>query len=163
MAGKEKRGASEADAGLFVGRTYVLTPERPEDTETAAAREFLGWLKAIGARVVVMPAKEHDRVVAYTSHLPQLLSTVLASTLAGRLSVNDLRIAGPGLANALRLAASSYEIWGDILATNTAAIEAALDAAITHLQGLRAHLNSDETRRAFELANDFAARLRQLD
>lgn len=161
MAGKEKRGAGEADPDLFSGRTYVLTPARPEELETPAAREFLRWLEAIGAAPVTMAPEEHDRVVAYTSHLPQLLSTALASTLAGRLGrIGELQVAGPGLADATRLAASSYEIWGDILKTNPDAIAAALDAFLAKLEHLRANLSSDAARTEFEAANEFAQRLK---
>jgi prephenate dehydrogenase len=162
MAGKEKRGAAEADAGLFAGRTYVLTPSAPEELEIPAAREFLGWLRAIGAVTIVLKPQEHDRVVARTSHLPQLLSTALAMTLVGQLeSADHLQVAGPGLADTLRLAASSYEIWGDILATNTAEIDAALAAFIAEIEELRASLGTERTEDAFRVANDFAARLKQ--
>lgn len=162
MAGKEKRGAGEAEADLFAGRTYVLTPSAPEELETAAAREFLGWIRAIGAVTVTLTPQEHDRVVARTSHLPQMLSTALAATLAGQLeSAEYLRVAGPGLVDTLRLAGSSYEIWRDILATNPAEIDAALQGFIAQLQGLRATLGSEQTEAAFRTANDFAIRLRQ--
>jgi prephenate dehydrogenase len=162
MAGKEKRGAAEADADLFAGRTYVLTPSAPAELETPAAREFLGWLRAIGAVTITLKPPEHDRVVARTSHLPQLLSTALAMTLVGQLeSADHLLVAGPGLAGTLRLAASSYEIWGDILATNTAQIDAALAAFIAQIEELRASLGSERTEDAFRAANDFAARLKR--
>lgn len=162
MAGKEKRGAAEADADLFAGRTYVLTPSAPEELETPAAREFLRWLRAIGAVTIALKPQEHDRVVARTSHLPQLLSTALAMTLVGQLeSAGHLQVAGPGLADTLRLAASSYEIWGDILATNTAEIDAALAAFIAQIEELRASIGAGRTEEAFRAANDFAARLKQ--
>ena len=63
MAGKETRGAAAAEAGLFRGRAWVLTPDEPSELETAAAREFRRWLDRIGARTVVLDADEHDRVV----------------------------------------------------------------------------------------------------
>lgn len=162
MAGKEKRGAGEAEADLFAGRTYVLTPKAPEELETPAAREFLGWIRALGAVTVTLTPEEHDRVVARTSHLPQMLSTTLAVTLAGQLeSAEYLRVAGPGLVDTLRLAGSSYEIWRDILATNPAEIDAALKGFIAQLEGLRATLGSEQTESAFRTANDFAARLKR--
>lgn len=162
MAGKETRGAAEADADLFAARTWVLTPEAPEELETPAAREFRKWLEAIGAVVVTMPPAEHDRVVARTSHLPQLLSTALALTLSGELeSADHLRVAGPGLDDTIRLAGSSFEIWGDILSTNTEAIDGALAGFIAQLERLRANLGSDGMGKAFAAANEFAARLRE--
>ena len=162
MAGKEKRGAAEAEATLFAGRTWVLTPAAPADLDTAAAREYLSWIRRIGAVPLVLSPEEHDRVVALTSHLPQLLSTALASTLATRLSAPEhLQAAGPGLADMTRLASSSYELWGDILATNSGAIDAALAACIAELERLRGGLTSEEMRRAFAAAAAFAARLRR--
>jgi prephenate dehydrogenase len=158
MAGKEKRGAAEADPDLFVGRTYILTPTE----NTPASEEFVGWIRKIGAIPVVMTPQEHDQVVALTSHLPQLLSTALAVTLAGRLTSPDhFLAAGPGLIDMTRLAGSSYDIWRDILATNTGAIDTALAAAIKELEALRAGLTTDATGDTFESAAAFAARLRR--
>src|SRR6516162_11910007 len=72
MAGKETRGAGSADAELFRNRTWVLTPDDPDELSTPIAREFRGWLDKIGARVLTLDSDEHDRVVALTSHLAQL-------------------------------------------------------------------------------------------
>jgi prephenate dehydrogenase len=158
MAGKERRGAAEADPDLFLGRTYILTPTE----DTPADHEFIGWIRKIGAVPVGMTAQEHDRVVALTSHLPQLLSTALAATLAERLiDPGHLLAAGPGLADMTRLAASSYEIWRDILATNAGPIDAALAAVITKLETLRDTLNTGATGEVFESAASFSARLRK--
>ncbi len=139
LAGKETRGAAEADASLFRGRTYVLTGRPPA--------ELLRWLEAIGAVPVVVTPEEHDRVVALTSHLPQLISTALANTVSGE----DLTISGPGLADMLRLAGSSWNVWEDILRTNTGRVAAALDGYIANLQQLRAKL--PELKAEFEQAN----------
>lgn len=162
MAGKETRGAAEAEADLFAGRTYVLTPLDLAELETVPARDFLGWLGAIGAAPLILGPEEHDRIVAHTSHLPQLLSTALAATLAERLAApEDLRVAGPGLADMTRLAAGPYDIWGDILATNQPAIEAALDALMGELASLRSALGAQGAQETFERANRFVARLKQ--
>lgn len=158
MAGKEKRGAAEADADLFVGRTYILTPVEP----TAPAAEFIGWVRKIGAVPVVMTPEEHDRAVALTSHLPQLLSTALAATLAERLTDSRAQAAaGPGLCDMTRLAGSSYEIWRDILKTNAGPIDEALAAAIAKLEALRAGLNSGAAEAMFESGAGFSARVRK--
>src|SRR5438552_3579552 len=74
MAGKEARGVEAADADLFRGRSYVLTG-------SDAVLEM--WLEKIGARLVRLEPAEHDRLVALVSHLPQLLSTLLALLIAG--------------------------------------------------------------------------------
>ncbi|MGC8793849.1 MAG: prephenate dehydrogenase, partial [Bryobacteraceae bacterium] len=117
MAGKETRGAAAAEADLFTGRTWILTPAAPEELETPAAREFVALIEAIGARPLVLTPEEHDRVVAFTSHLPQLLSSGLAATLAAHLTDDEhLRASGPGLLDMTRLAGSPFDIWRDILA-----------------------------------------------
>ena len=77
MAGKESRGVESADAALFDGRPYVLTPESAAELETPAAQNFREMVQQIGARPVVVSADEHDRLVAFTSHLPQMASTAL--------------------------------------------------------------------------------------
>ena len=162
MAGKEKRGAAEADATLFAGRTWILTPASAADLDAPVARELLFWIRKTGAAPLVLTPEEHDRVVALTSHLPQLLSTALASTLAARLTAPEhLKAAGPGLIDMTRLASSSYDLWKDILETNRASVDSALEAVIGELQRIRAGLNSDEVRRAFETAAAFASRLRK--
>lgn len=160
MAGKEKRGAAAAEADLFAGRVYALTPASPEDLKTPVALELQRWIEAIGARLVTLAPAEHDRIVAHTSHLPQLASTALAAALARRLgSAQELQVSGPGLADTTRLAGSSYELWGDILQTNTAAVEAALGAYIAELESLRGQITSARMRREFETANEFVRRL----
>jgi prephenate dehydrogenase len=162
MAGKEKRGVQEADPDLFQGRPYVLTAEGPDAVDTPAARQFLEWIMRIGAVPVLLSPEEHDRVVAWTSHLPQLASTALAATLARRTEMEDCRsVAGPGLLDMTRLAQSSYEIWCDILATNGPQIERALDAYISELRDLRWRLRGSYMGGEFEAGADFAARLRR--
>ncbi len=162
MAGKETRGASSADAGLFRGRTWVLTPLDPADLETASAREFRGWLDRIGARTLVLDAGVHDRVVALTSHLPQLLSTALASTVAAGLPSEELlAVAGPGLVDSTRLAFSSYDLWRDILLTNAGEIDRALQAFIARLEFIRDNLRSRELEGEFADAAALAARIRK--
>ena len=162
MAGKEKRGAEAGDAELFRGRTWVLTPDMAEELDTEAAREFTGWLERIGARVTVLDSDEHDRVVSLTSHLPQLASTALGATLARRLDIEKYgRIAGPGLMDTTRLAMSSHEIWRDILATNSGEVELALDAYISELRDLRAFLVDRRMEQEFEVAADFASKIRR--
>jgi len=161
MAGKEKRGAGEADADLFAGRTYVLTPTREEDLRTPAAAEFLHWLGQIGATPLVMGPDQHDLVVSFTSHLPQLASTALAATVAENLeSPEDLEVAGPGLSDTTRLAGSPYEIWRDILATNTDSIDRALAAYIAKLEHMRENLRTRQMQEQFEAGAALAARLR---
>lgn len=151
MAGKEARGIEAADADLFRGRPWVLT---------SRDAELESWIQKIGARLVILDAAEHDRLVALVSHLPQLLSTALASSLAGEPSAPQ--IAGPAAIDLTRLALSPYEIWRDILATNAAEIDAALARFLACLEAIRANLKDDAaTAREFEKAAGAARALRR--
>ena len=162
MAGKELRGAAAAEAGLFQGCTWVLTPDEPAELETPAARAFVGWLDRIGARLVALDCDEHDRVVAFTSHLAQLASTALASSVGENLSEErHLRVAGPGLRGMTRLALSSYDLWRDILATNTEHIDRALSRYVQKMEYIRDNLRTRQLQNEFARGADLAARLRK--
>jgi prephenate dehydrogenase len=162
MAGKEQRGAAAADRDLFRGRTWVLTPDEPAELETPAAAEFRGWLEKIGARLVVLDSDRHDRLVALTSHLAQLASTALASTVADAMTgARDLRVAGPGLSDMTRLALSSYDLWRDILATNSEHIDRALSLYIQKLEHVRENLRTRQLQKEFASGSELAARLRR--
>ncbi len=161
MAGKETRGVEQAEADLFAGRTYVLTPQSPQDLESPAAAEFVDWIRRIGARPVFLDPVEHDRIVSWTSHLPQLASTALAGAVARALERGEeAQIAGPGLRDMTRLAMSSYEVWRDILATNRQHILEALEAYICELEQLRRGLERSDLSSEFAAGAEFAARLR---
>lgn len=162
MAGKETRGAASAEASLFTGRTWVLTPDDESELETPAAREFMDLLRGIGAGLVVMDPDEHDRVVSLTSHLPQLLSTALASVVSERVGGgNNLQVAGPGLTDSTRLALSAYELWRDIVATNTQHIDRALAAVVQKIEHMRENLRTRQLQEEFESGAALARRVRQ--
>jgi prephenate dehydrogenase len=119
---------------------------------------LLRLVEGVGARAVVLPAAEHDSMVAMSSHLPQLLATALGSYLHGR----DLRaVAGPGLLDMTRLAMSSHELWADILATNAGNVDAALAGMIGELERVRAGLREGQLEEAFARGAAFARGLRE--
>ena len=91
-----------------------------------------------------------------------MASTALAATVGENLeSAEDLEVAGPGLADTTRLAKSSYEIWRDILATNTDSIDRALAAYIARLEHMRENLRTRQMQEQFEAGAALAARLRR--
>ncbi len=147
MAGKELRGVAAADADLFRGRPWVFTSD--------IDHPFRQWVAAFGAREIVLDAARHDRLVAWSSHLPQLASTALASAIGGR-APEAAAVAGPGLLDGTRLAMSSFDLWRDILATNGAEIGAALDAYIEELRALRGDFEG-----RFRKGSEFARLLRE--
>lgn len=150
MAGKETRGVENAEAGLFEGRPWVLTSSGGSPAELA----FQDYIEKFGARKVIVPADVHDRLVAWGSHLPQLLSTALASLLAKN-EPGAAQIAGPGLTDMTRLAMSSFDLWSDILETNRGEIARALEAMIAELKAIDRDAESK-----FAEASAFAQRLR---
>jgi len=162
MAGKETRGVAAAEPGLFHGRNYFLTPLDPSHLETPAARFFLNCIRNIGAIPRIVSPEKHDRLVAFVSHLPQLISTALAACLAEHPEVEDFPIAaGPGLLDSTRLAMSPYEIWSDILSTNVDQIATALTSFVDKLNAFRASLSSTSVETQFQLAARFSKSLRQ--
>jgi prephenate dehydrogenase len=160
LAGKETRGVESAAADLFEGRTYVLTPSSHAVLESVAAMEFTSWLKRIGAVTLIMTAADHDRTLAYTSHLPQLASTALAVLL----SQADNRVGdafGPALIDSTRLALSPFEIWADILKTNSLEVERALDGYLAALQQVKASLKTDGLAELFSIGAEVAGQIRR--
>jgi prephenate dehydrogenase len=149
MAGKELRGVAAADADLFRGRPWILTSD--------IDHPFRKWLAAFGAREIILDPARHDRLVAWSSHLPQLASTALASLIGDR-APEAATVAGPGLLDATRLAMSSFDLWRDILATNSPQVSVALDAYIEKLTALRQDIESE-----FRKGGEFARSLRQRD
>ncbi len=161
MAGKESRGAASADAELFRGHPWALTPDEPRELETGAAREFRRWLDRIGARIAVLDCDAHDRLVARTSHVPQLASTALAAVLEAQWQGALPPLYGPGLKDMTRLALSSYDLWRDILATNSDHIARALSDYIQELEHLRENLRTRQMQEEFTKGAAFARRLRE--
>ncbi len=131
MAGSTQSGFAHADAGLFVGRPWILTPDHAGPLDAASVGTALARLTqmvvGIGARPVVMGADEHDHVMAYVSHLPQVVSSTLMAVSGRSVTADGLQFAGPGLADTTRLAGSAPALWLDILATNATHVGQALD------------------------------------
>lgn len=127
MCGREVGGLESADPLLFIDSTFVLTPtaRSTHDAITLA----VDMVHAVGARPLVLDAAQHDQAVAVISHLPYLLASTLMHTEAQASAelpvVHDL--ASSGFRDTTRLAASQLEMMLDILLTNGAAIESALD------------------------------------
>ncbi|WP_431796505.1 prephenate dehydrogenase [Microbacterium enclense] len=124
MAGRERGGAISARADIFVGRPWVVC----RDGETSAHDLSLveGLALDLGATLIEMTPEEHDESVALMSHVPQLV----ASLLAGRfVSAPDgsLRLAGQGVRDTTRIAASAPELWVQILGANAAPVVEVLD------------------------------------
>jgi prephenate dehydrogenase len=121
MAGREASGYGAADADLFVGRPWVVTPPEPAD-DLAEAR-VNAVATACGAKVVRLGAAEHDATVAAISHLPLVVATALVEAIAGAPDWPVARgLAAGGWASMTRLARGDVEMGAGILATNGPAV-----------------------------------------
>jgi prephenate dehydrogenase len=153
MAGRERSGAGAARGDLFEGRAWVIVPT--EGSRPEAVEQVRQIAVAAGSAVSVMDAAEHDAAVAVVSHVPQLAASLVASRLR---EVPDpaVALAGQGLRDVTRIAASDPLLWTQILAGNAAAVRdvlvamrADLDEVITALETL-AH---GDGRGALEVVN----------
>jgi prephenate dehydrogenase len=129
MAGSERSGLAASDARLFRGRPWVLTPVRAKARDVALLR---GIVRAMGARPVTMTPAEHDRAVAFLSHVPQLVARALRDAARrDRVAARRLGIAGPGFRDMTRLARSPWRLWREILDQNRRPVARAV-AALAH-------------------------------
>lgn len=115
MAGRERGGAIAGRADLFVGRPWVITPNPKSSPSAIELVEQLAL--ALDSSVVKTSAKDHDRAVALVSHAPQLISSILAARLLEAKN-EDVALAGQGLRDTTRIAASDPELWVQILGAN---------------------------------------------
>jgi prephenate dehydrogenase len=163
LAGKEHSGIENADAALFQKARYVLTPATPDHLEDARVKAFSVLIESVGARPFVADAQSHDRAVAFLSHLPQLVSTGLASLIAEQGAEDFLpaEMAASGFRDVTRLADSPYEVWRDICLTNIENIQSALEALIDKLETMKLHLTDRELQREFKQARKLREKLRE--
>jgi len=164
MAGKEHSGFENADDRLFVNARYVLTPVKREDLDDDRVQAFRALVLAIGARPVISDPGAHDLAVAYLSHLPQLLSSGLASLIEEKHPAEklSLELAATGFRDVTRLADSPYSVWRDICLTNTENIQRALDALIQKLESIKTHLTDRELAGEFLAARHLRDKLREM-
>lgn len=145
MAGSERSGPEAADATLFQAATWVLTPTAASDDR--ALRTLSGFLRRIGARVLVLPPQRHDELVAVVSHLPQLVASALAELAAEQAETTGealLAVAGGGFRDTTRIAASDPGLWSGILRGNRASVLEALAAYRRRLDELHEALATED-------------------
>jgi prephenate dehydrogenase len=107
FAGSEKNGLANARGDLFEGHPWFVHRDEPR---------VRAIVEAAGATQTIVDCEEHDRAMALTSHLPQVISTALASLIEQK-RIDPIFI-GTGIRTLLRLAASRYEVWGSVLDAN---------------------------------------------
>lgn len=141
LAGRERGGAIAARADLFVGRPWVVC--RDEETRPSDLALVEALALDLGAMPIEMTPDEHDRSVALTSHVPQVVASLLAARLADA-DEGALRLAGQGVRDTVRIAASAPELWVQILGANAAPVVDVLDALAADLGEISAALRDPD-------------------
>ncbi len=136
MTGKEVSGVEAADATLFHNCIYCLTPTT--HTEQAALNKVVAFVEILNARIHYLQPVEHDKQVAYVSHLPFIASVAIMTTVADDDTWSEASLlAANGFRDMSRLAGGNPEMYRDICMTNTAPIVERLDAFINTMEKIR--------------------------
>jgi prephenate dehydrogenase len=130
MSGRERSGPAASRADLFVGRPWVICPV--SDTDPGCVDTVVGLISACQASLVRMSATEHDECVALVSHVPHLVAAAVAARCADA-GDGALSLAGPGLRDVTRIAASDADLWTEILRANAGPVRDVLLAVAEQL------------------------------
>jgi prephenate dehydrogenase len=155
MAGKELSGVDYADADLFQNAVWFLTPLAGQNLNEGLFAEYAGWIDAIGARIAMLPAEEHDWLCAWISHVPQMISTALAAALVEEFGEDAplLAAGGRALQEMTRISASPYSMWRDVAISNKKNLEDALWKVEQRLAHIRENLATKQLAEEFEKAH----------
>jgi len=145
IAGSHRRGPVAADAGLFDGRVAVVTPAKA--TPPADAEEVAGFWSSLGSTVFLMPPKDHDRILAATSHAPHLIAAALAAATPADVT----RFTAGGWRDSTRIAAGDPGLWADILLDNAIEVTRALTRVRRISERLVAALEAGDRKTLLEL------------
>jgi prephenate dehydrogenase len=162
LAGAARGGIDMARPDLFAKRPWLFAAG--DDADPEAIARLTAFVQSLGASPVALPSAEaHDRLVAFLSHLPQLAASALMAVIGERIGDDGLALAGRGLVDTTRLAASPVDVWRDVCRTNADDIAEAIDLLIAELQDLRRELGGGESvERVFASANHWRDRLASL-
>lgn len=167
IAGRELGGLEHANPELFRGRRYALISDEgaERDENDSRVKQFVEFVRAIGAEPTWIDAETHDWAVAVVSQMPQMVAIALARVISDETDETGLpgSLAGNGLRNLLRIAGSPYEVWRDICVTNAENIARSLDRAAQAIDFLRTHLTCRELEKEFADANEVYKMLREMD
>ena len=140
MAGREIGGAQSAQGDLFRGRAWILTPTSV--TSKSAIELVEKVINDLGATAYHMKASQHDELMARISHLPQLVSTALATTV---IRGSGIELAGQGLRDMTRLASSDGGLWSEILIGNKEEISRTIKEFVAILNSMDSSIQSNDS------------------
>ncbi len=158
LGGAARSGIEHARPDMFTGRPWLFTPTRGHDMQ--ALDKLQSFAAGLGAVPRSLSPEDHDHLLAFISHLPQLTVSALMHVVGQAVGRDDLSLSGRGLQDTTRLASSPADIWKEVCATNADEIGSALDALIAVLQQLRADLETGKSiDEVFDSANLWRERL----
>lgn len=161
IAGTENSGPTAAFSGLFQNKTNIICEKEKSSAQALAVAERV--FEALGLNTIYMDAAEHDKHVAYVSHLSHVSSFLLGQTVLDieRDEKNIFALAGSGFSSTVRLAKSSPEMWAPIFEQNAEHLSQALLEYIMHLQRFQYHLMKRDVNELYKIMKD-ANRIREV-
>lgn len=143
LGGAARGGIDHARPDMFGGRPWLFTPAN--DRHAQALEKLEAFAVGLGAVPRTVSPAEHDKLLAFISHLPQLTVSALMHVVGSAAGREGLALSGRGLQDTTRLASSPADIWREVCATNRDEIGASLDALVMVLQQLRADLENGKS------------------
>tara|TARA_B100001123_G_scaffold244838_2_gene273768 strand:+ start:16565 stop:17479 length:915 start_codon:yes stop_codon:yes gene_type:complete len=158
LGGAPRGGLANARSDLFMERPWLLTPIDKKIEELI--KRLSSFVEGLGAKTHIISPSEHDRLLAFLSHLPQLTASALMHVVGNAAGGEGLKLTGRGLADTTRLASSPASIWKDICASNADEIGVALDVLIDKLREIRLGLDEPKViEELFGSASEWKQRL----
>lgn len=158
LGGAARGGIEHARPDLFTGRPWLFTPHKGHDIQ--ALEQLKSFATGLGAVPRTLSPEEHDCLLAFISHLPQLTVSALMHVVGEAAGDEGLSLSGRGLQDTTRLASSPADIWKEVCATNADEVGSALDALIAVLRQLRGDLTTGKAiDEVFDSANRWRERL----
>jgi prephenate dehydrogenase len=161
MAGREVSGIKNATSLLFAGKRFLMTPSETMQKSPLLERATT-FVEGMNFHPSIINAEEHDRIMAYVSHFPQLYSILLTNLIARHEPGKLLSYHGGGIDDQLRLAASPYTMWGPVFQENADNMRQVLDEVIEILQEMKGHLEDPDMALWFRTSNQMHQAFHQL-
>lgn len=157
LGGAERGGFAFARPDLFAGRAWIFTPDG--DGSADALGKLSQFVAGLGAKPTTVDAGDHDRLMAFLSHLPQLTASALMDVAGNAATQEGLALAGQGLVDTTRLASSPARVWRDICLTNAENIREVLELYIEKLEAMKLHLSDRKLESEFVEAHKLRKKL----
>ena len=152
MTGTEGSGINSANPMMFENAVYALTPS--QQIPQKLIKYLGGLLEGIGAKVYFLSPALHDKIAAAVSHLPQLVAVSLVNLIAKyqKTSSHYIKLAAGGFRDLTRIASSPYDIWDDIIKTNSDEMSVFINELTEQLRTIQNKLINNDLREDFKNA-----------